>query len=103
MRAPCDPPADRPAPSGVVHRVRALAVGLLTLPLRLYRRFLSPLKPATCRFSPTCSEYAIRALEAHGPLRGAALATWRLLRCQPFARAGHDPVPDPRPKPARPT
>ena len=95
-------PSDSPAPP-IVRRLRALAVGLLTLPLRLYRRFLSPLKPPTCRFSPTCSEYAIRALEAHGPLRGAALATWRLLRCQPFARAGHDPVPDPRPKPARPT
>lgn len=105
MRAPSDPSAelaDPPASSRLL-RVRALAVDLLTLPLRFYRRFLSPLKPPTCRFSPTCSEYAIRALEAHGPLRGAALAIWRLLRCQPFARAGHDPVPDPRPKSARPT
>ena len=74
---------------------RGLAA-LLTAPLRFYRRFLSPLKPATCRFSPTCSQYAIEALERHGPLRGSALAVWRLLRCQPFCRGGHDPVPPPR-------
>jgi hypothetical protein len=69
---------------------------LAALPLRFYRRFLSPLKPPMCRFSPTCSEYAIRALEVHGLVRGGALATWRLLRCQPFAKGGWDPVPPPR-------
>ena len=66
---------------------------LLTLPIRAYRRFLSPLKPPTCRFSPTCSQYAIEALETHGPLRGSALAIWRIARCHPFARGGYDPVP----------
>jgi putative membrane protein insertion efficiency factor len=66
---------------------------LAALPLRCYRRFLSPLKPPTCRFQPTCSQYAIEALERHGLARGAALSAWRLLRCQPFARAGADPVP----------
>ena len=75
-----------------MNRLRALA----TSPLRFYRRYLSPLKPPMCRFSPTCSQYAIEAVEVHGVLRGGALATWRILRCQPFARAGYDPVPRPR-------
>ena len=64
-----------------------------TLPLRFYRRFLSPLKPPMCRFSPTCSQYAIEAIERHGILRGSALSIWRILRCHPFCRGGHDPVP----------
>ncbi len=64
-----------------------------TLPLRFYRRFLSPLKPPMCRFSPTCSQYAIEAIERHGIFRGSALAIWRILRCHPFCRGGHDPVP----------
>lgn len=76
-------------------RPRPLA-RLAALPLRFYRRFLSPLKPPTCRFQPTCSQYAIEALERHGTARGTLLALWRLLRCQPFARAGHDPVPPAR-------
>jgi putative membrane protein insertion efficiency factor len=66
------------------------------LPLRFYRRYLSPLKPPMCRFQPTCSAYAIQALEVHGLVRGSALAIWRVLRCQPFARGGSDPVPPPR-------
>jgi len=66
---------------------------IATAPLRFYRRFLSPLKPPMCRFSPTCSQYAIEAVEAHGVVRGGGLAIWRILRCQPFARAGYDPVP----------
>jgi hypothetical protein len=64
-----------------------------TLPLRFYQRFLSPLKPPMCRFSPTCSQYAIEAIERHGILRGSALSIWRILRCHPFCRGGHDPVP----------
>ena len=66
---------------------------LATLPLRFYRRFLSPLKPPMCRFSPTCSQYAIEAIERHGIFRGSAYAVWRILRCHPFCRGGHDPVP----------
>lgn len=68
---------------------------IAALPLRFYRRYLSPLKPPMCRFQPTCSTYAIQALEVHGLLRGSALAVWRILRCQPFARGGFDPVPPP--------
>ena len=66
---------------------------VLILPIRFYQSFLSPLKPATCRFTPTCSGYAAAAIRTHGILFGFALATWRILRCQPFAREGHDPVP----------
>jgi uncharacterized protein len=62
-------------------------------PVRVYRRFLSPLKPPMCRFQPTCSQYAIEALTLHGLFKGTLLATWRLMRCQPFARDGRDPVP----------
>jgi len=61
--------------------------------LRSYQRWISPMLPHSCRFVPTCSEYAMQAIELHGVLRGSSLALWRLLRCHPFARAGYDPVP----------
>jgi uncharacterized protein len=61
--------------------------------LRGYKRWISPMLPHACRFTPTCSEYALEAVEHHGTVRGTGLAIWRLLRCQPFARAGYDPVP----------
>ncbi len=66
---------------------------LLILPILLYRKLLSPLKPPTCRFRPTCSAYAVTAVRRHGALRGGCLAVWRLLRCHPFTEAGYDPVP----------
>lgn len=66
---------------------------LLQFGLRMYQRFISPMLPHSCRFVPTCSEYAMEAIERHGALRGSWLALGRLLRCQPFARAGYDPVP----------
>ncbi len=69
------------------------ARGLLAL-ISFYRRFLSPGRPACCRFTPTCSTYALEAIERHGALRGGGLALWRLLRCQPFGRGGYDPVPE---------
>jgi len=60
--------------------------------IRLYQMLISPLIPPSCRFTPTCSQYAIDAIELHGPLRGTFLATRRLLRCHPFHRGGYDPV-----------
>ena len=63
-------------------------------PIVLYRRFLSPLKPApSCRFHPTCSAYAVEAVHVHGVFRGLAMAIWRVLRCHPFHPGGFDPVP----------
>lgn len=62
-------------------------------PIRFYRRYLSRLKPPMCRFSPTCSEYAVVALEERGLLVGTALALWRILRCNPLCKGGYDPVP----------
>ena len=61
--------------------------------LRGYKWALSPLLPPSCRYVPTCSEYAAEAIDRHGALRGSALAVWRLLRCHPFVRGGFDPVP----------
>ena len=66
---------------------------LLIVPIRFYQKYISPLKPATCRFTPTCSQYAIEALRKHGPLRGLWLALRRLLRCHPWGGSGYDPVP----------
>ena len=63
----------------------------------LYRRFISRHKPLpTCRFTPTCSAYAIEALEKRGLIVGFGLAVWRVLRCNPFGRGGYDPVPERR-------
>jgi len=61
--------------------------------IRLYQRFISPMLGNHCRFEPSCSQYAVEALEMHGVIRGSLYALWRLLRCQPFCKGGHDPVP----------
>ncbi|UZQ54039.1 membrane protein insertion efficiency factor YidD [Trichothermofontia sichuanensis B231] len=66
---------------------------LLILPIRFYRTFISPLFPPVCRFQPTCSQYAIEAIERFGPIRGSWLALRRLLRCHPLHPGGYDPVP----------
>ncbi len=63
--------------------------------VRAYQLFVSPLRPPSCRFLPTCSDYAIEALGLHGALRGGGLALWRLARCQPWGGSGYDPVPAP--------
>jgi uncharacterized protein len=62
--------------------------------VRLYRRYLSPLKAPTCRFEPTCSGYALVAVERFGPVRGSWLTVRRILRCHPFHPGGFDPVPE---------
>lgn len=66
---------------------------LATAPIRAYRRLLSPLVPPACRFAPTCSAYAIDAIERHGVLRGAWMAARRIGRCHPWSPGGYDPVP----------
>jgi len=60
-----------------------------------YRRYVSPVLPARCRFYPSCSAYSLEALQKHGAVRGTGLTIWRLLRCHPFHPGGYDPVPDP--------
>ncbi len=70
-----------------------LLVFLLSMPIRLYRLLVSPLLPRVCRFHPSCSAYALEALETHGPLTGPYLAARRILRCHPFHPGGLDPVP----------
>lgn len=64
----------------------------ILLLIKLYRVFLSPLKPPTCRFIPTCSEYAVLAIEKYGVAKGIWLAVKRILRCHPFHPGGYDPV-----------
>ncbi len=61
--------------------------------IKLYRKFISPVKPSCCRFSPTCSSYAIEAFQTRGFFVGFALAVRRIFRCNPFSRGGYDPVP----------
>ena len=73
-------------------RLRRLA----TAPIRFYRRAISPGLPARCKYEPSCSSYAVQAVERYGILRGLVLAAWRLLRCNPWSHGGYDPVEDQR-------
>ena len=74
------------SPASIVSR-------LLIAPIRLYQVAISPLLPRSCRFTPSCSAYAIDALHRHGPLRGSWLALRRIGRCHPWGPSGYDPVP----------
>jgi uncharacterized protein len=65
---------------------------LVIAPIRLYQRLISPALGPRCKYHPTCSAYAVQAIERYGILRGSVLATWRLLRCNPFSHGGYDPV-----------
>jgi putative membrane protein insertion efficiency factor len=66
---------------------------LLLAPLRLYKRFISPMLPPACRFHPSCSVYAMGALRVHGPFRGLALTVRRISKCHPLHSGGLDPIP----------
>ena len=66
---------------------------LLILPVRFYQLFISPLLPPSCRFVPSCSQYALEALRKHGPVKGLWLALRRIARCHPWGGSGYDPVP----------
>jgi putative membrane protein insertion efficiency factor len=74
--------------------VNRVLVGVLIALIRVYQWTLSPWLGADCRFEPTCSTYAVLALERFGPIRGSWLAVRRLLRCHPWAASGYDPVPE---------
>ena len=79
----------RPAVVGLATLPRRVVVGLI----QLYQRVVSPLYGPTCRFYPSCSQYALVAVERHGLVRGTGLAGWRLLRCNPWNPGGVDDVP----------
>ncbi len=68
--------------------VRRASIGLI----QVYRRFLSPMLPPACRYTPSCSLYTLQAIEKYGALRGITMGVLRVLRCHPFARGGFDPV-----------
>jgi uncharacterized protein len=68
--------------------IRKILIALILL----YRRFVSPWMPPTCRFDPTCSAYALDALREYGAVRGGLMSAWRILRCNPFSQGGYDPV-----------
>jgi putative membrane protein insertion efficiency factor len=73
--------------------MKKLLAALLILPIKFYQLCISPIKPNSCRYTPTCSEYAIQALKKHGPIKGLYLATKRILSCNPWGGSGYDPVP----------
>jgi putative membrane protein insertion efficiency factor len=77
--------------------LKRAGIAALVAPIRFYRRFISPLFPPACRYEPTCSRYAIEAIELHGPIKGFWLALKRILRCHPIhwlgGSEGFDPVP----------
>ena len=79
--------------ASLLHQVSELLAETLILPIRFYQVCISPLLGPSCRFTPTCSEYARQAILKHGPIKGLGLAIWRILRCNPWGGSGYDPVP----------
>lgn len=79
--------------NSVLSILKKIAIFPLVVLVKFYQVCISPLKPATCRFTPTCSQYAIEALRKHGPFKGLYLALRRILRCHPWGGHGYDPVP----------
>lgn len=73
--------------------VNRFFVGLLSLPIYFYKACISPMLPPSCRYTPSCSTYALEALRKHGPVKGLWLAVRRILRCHPWGGSGYDPVP----------
>ncbi len=74
-------------------KVSRFLAWLVIQPIRFYQRYISPMLPPACRFTPTCSQYAVEALQKYGPLKGLYLAVKRILRCHPWGGSGYDPVP----------
>jgi len=78
-----------PSPRGSIGRA---ARGIVTAPIVAYQRMISPALPRRCKYEPSCSRYAVEAIRRFGIFRGLVLATWRLLRCNPWSYGGYDPV-----------
>ena len=66
---------------------------ILIAGIKLYQKYISPMKRTKCPYIPTCSQYGLEAIQKYGALKGSALAVWRILRCNPFSKGGFDPVP----------
>ena len=77
----------------LIRWIRTLLVWILIVPVKIYQWVISPWLPKTCRYEPSCSQYAIEALREHGPFTGLLLGTKRILSCHPWGGHGHDPVP----------
>jgi len=77
----------------LIRWIRWLFITLLTIPIKIYQWIISPALPKTCRYHPSCSEYAIDSLKIHGPIKGLIMGTKRILSCHPWGGHGHDPVP----------
>ncbi|MFI3239131.1 MAG: membrane protein insertion efficiency factor YidD [Bacteroidales bacterium] len=73
--------------------MRKVIINILILPIRFYQYCISPMLPPSCKYTPTCSQYAIEALRKHGAIKGSYLTIRRLLRCAPWGKGGYDPVP----------
>lgn len=77
----------------MTHYIKTVLTWILLLPVYVYKLVISPFTPASCRFQPTCSSYAVEAIKKHGPLKGGWLALRRFSRCHPWGDHGYDPVP----------
>lgn len=75
--------------------IKQLAGGLLIGIVRIYQTIISPFFPATCRYVPTCSHYAVEAIQKHGPIKGGWMGIKRIASCHPWGGSGYDPVPEP--------
>lgn len=75
---------------------------LLIWLIRFYQKHISAHTPPSCRFTPTCSQYGIEAIERFGAVKGTGLTIWRILRCNPLCKGGYDPVPEKKVKPLKP-
>jgi putative membrane protein insertion efficiency factor len=76
-----------------IKKIRKIIRNIALLPVYFYRACISPLTPSSCRFTPTCSQYAIEAVQKYGVLKGGWLAIKRIFRCHPWGSSGYDPVP----------
>lgn len=75
-------------------RLRELSLWAVILPIRFYKKFISPGLPRCCKYYPSCSTYTVRAIRKHGAVKGIILGSWRIMRCNPWSRGGVDHVPE---------